>query len=555
MQHAKDLGKSTATYLLAAVIGVAFFLITYPNPIDFLLGNGVYFEVGDTPQHVAGWLSYAKDAWRWPLLTTQLIAPPEGSHIALTDSIPLAALLFKPLAPFLWENFNYFGLWHLVTKIIQATGAVFLIRSLGHKSLVAGLFAAALALMSPSMLVRLQHTALMTHGVLLFALGLYFRAVITNWSLRKLCAYFGLAILAALLVHPYLVAMVFPLFLAASWDRWGGYRGWRQTLATVAIVSIVAGIPAVLLGYGSAASSGASGGYIFYSMNLLSPLCGGQLSPCRYVDATGGQYEGFNYLGFGYLLIIVLALVLAVPKFSVMATLTRRHLGLIGILVGLNLYALSGHIFLGERQLTAFEYPFPFNTLSYVFRASGRFFWVVGYAALFLSLALVLRQKRMIYLMVLPVALALQWYETAPLRDDTRRMLTADAPFDYSGWTQLRGRVSRIDVSPEYGCASDIENMRYVYFHTVAARLGVPINTVYQARQSSICSPRTDIATELEPGVLRVNLAPSAADLASPYLRASLANGECFQWRAWHGLVMCLPGSDQADWAALNIAQ
>lgn len=555
VRHSADRLGTLAAYGLAGLLAILFFFTLYPNPVDFLIGNGAYFEMGDTPQHVSGWLLYAKDSWRWPLLSTQMISPQQGSHIALTDSIPLAALLFKPIAPFLWENFHYFGLWHLGAKILQATGAVFLIRALGHKTILAGLVAAALALMSPSMLFRLQHTALMSHGLLLFTLGFYFGALRRDWSLRRLCLAFAVLILLALLVHPYLVAMVFPLFLAASWDRWGGLRHWRKVLATIGIVTVSVAVPAILLGYGSAASSGASGGFDIYSMNLLAPFCGGSLSPCGFIDATGGQYEGFNYLGLGTLLIIAAALVSAALTWRSLPPWVSSHAALVTILTGLVLYALSGHIFLGMRELVALQYPFPISTLSTVFRASGRFFWPVGYAALFLALAAVLRLRAPVYLTLLPLALMLQWLDTEGLRRDTRSFLTSVAPFDYSGWSHFQGEIHSIKVTPEYGCAAGIENMRYVYFQMVAARLGVPINTAYQARTSSTCSDPEDIASQMEPGVLRVNLSPSNDEVASADMQARLRDGTCWQWTGWHGLIMCLPGSSEQDWAKLNIAQ
>ncbi len=43
-------------------------------------------------------------------------------------------------------------------------------------------------------------------------------------------------------------------------------------------------------------------GYDYYSMNLLAPISGGKLGQTL-INATGGQYRGFNYLGMGVLLV------------------------------------------------------------------------------------------------------------------------------------------------------------------------------------------------------------------------------------------------------------
>lgn len=538
--------RAGAVYLAAALLGILFFFLIYSDPFAFLVGEGSYFEVGDAPQHVSGWLLYAKDAWRWPLLTTQLFAPPQGTHIALTDSIPLAALVFKPLFPLLGENFHYFGLWHLFTKILQATGAVYLLRSLGQRGWVAGLAGAALALMWPSMLFRLQHTALMTHGVLLYALGFYFRTVREQWGVRRTTGHFAGLSLASLLIHPYLFAMVFPIFGAACLDRWGPSRDWRSLWSALIACSAAVGLPALALGYASAGGGG-GGGFEIYSMNLLSPICGGSLGPCGFQDATGGQYEGFNTFGLGALALIGLALGIHFFNRGSSARSSARPMALIAVLIALTLYALSGHIYLGQWQLTALSLPYPMDRLTMIFRASGRFFWPVSYAVVFIAFAVAMRRPRLMAI-ALPLILLVQWADTAGLRAGTAAALTAPAPFDYTGWTTLADRIDRIEIVPEFGCEPAIENMKYMYFQIVAGRLGVPINTGYQARSSALCEKSDE--TVPQTGTLLVDLRPVAQE---PSAQSALPSDQCARWTSWDGPILCLEGASQDDWLALGV--
>ena len=80
----------------------------------------------------------------FPAIAYRAVNHPEGVSIALTDSIPLMALLFKALLtlfPSLFpEHFHYFGWWMGLVFVAQAVSAVMLMRALGAKSL----FAAAL---------------------------------------------------------------------------------------------------------------------------------------------------------------------------------------------------------------------------------------------------------------------------------------------------------------------------------------------------------------------------------------------------------------------------
>ena len=157
-------------YAAAAAIGAAWTL--YLFPLSFLLGSHPFFEQGDPAQHVSGWWFYAQDSWRFPILWTKRLSHPQGTTIAFTDSIPLAALLLKPFAGWLPPTFHYFGLWHLVAYATQAMAAAFLSRVLGYRSLAWTSLAAVFAVSFPALTHRLGHTSLQTHSLILLSLAL-----------------------------------------------------------------------------------------------------------------------------------------------------------------------------------------------------------------------------------------------------------------------------------------------------------------------------------------------------------------------------------------------
>src|SRR5690606_34528310 len=116
-----------------------------------------------------------------------------------------------------------------------------------------------------------------------------------------------------------------------------------------------------------------------YSMNVVSPLVP-QFSlffrqGLGAYEATFGQYEGMNYLGFGVWMLIVLG---AWAARRHLPGLVRRHVLLLVLMTAFTLYAWSNVVYVGRLRL--FEYPLgPFNGLAQQFRASGRFFWPVAY--------------------------------------------------------------------------------------------------------------------------------------------------------------------------------
>ena len=130
--------RSARLFWLGALLGAAVFLLVYGlAPLDAAndaFCRGGYIEK-DIQQHYAGWLFYRSSALGWPLGVTQAINAPQGVSVAYTDSIPLLAVLCRPLAAALGGTFQYFGWFTLVCFALQG----------GFAALLCGLFAEGLA--------------------------------------------------------------------------------------------------------------------------------------------------------------------------------------------------------------------------------------------------------------------------------------------------------------------------------------------------------------------------------------------------------------------------
>lgn len=298
----RDLKKRSA-YLLAAFISLFYVLALFP--MNFLMGKAAFFQSGDIAQHISGWLAYAADVWRWPLLFTNRINYPDGVSVAFTDSIPLLAIFLKPFVQFLPSNFHYFGIWQGFSFFLQGIASVFLMRALGVRHVLSLIAALVFSLTWPSLMWRTAHTSLMAHWLILTALGIYFCGQSRRFSFHEATVYFFMLCVLALLIHPYFIPFCFLIFLAFLIDislKEGGLvvnLGWAMAL----------GILIVGLGWGLGYLGGniADGGYDQFSLNLASPFCGGYVTPC-FMDATGGQGEGFNYFGVGFIFLVVIGL-------------------------------------------------------------------------------------------------------------------------------------------------------------------------------------------------------------------------------------------------------
>ena len=534
-----------AAYLLALTLAAAFVWHLYP--VAFLAGHGRIFEEGDGAQHVSGWLFYARDTWHFPLLRTERLNHPAGTSIVFTDSIPLAALLFKPFVSWLPPQFHYLGLWHVVIFVTQALGAVFLARALGVRHLLGACSAIVFALTWPALLFRSAgHTALMTHGITLCGLALYFLGRKGQWSSGTTTRRFVALCLVGLTVHPYFLAFSYALFLAFLADQAIAGEGWKpqwpRLLASIGVIGIVG----VVLGYFQ--SNTTTAGFGFFSMNLLAPVCSGELGyfyECAY-DGTGGQYEGLNYFGLGVLLLLAFAM--ATQWFTVKA-LPRRYPGLTVLSIVFLLYALSNVIYVGSHRVLSYPLPSFVDPLTGTFRASGRFFWVVGYLALFSTIAALLTERSRYAAVLFAVALPLQWMDIQPVKNRHKQVVSAPSGDDLPSWSDIMSGVDKIHLYPAYGCSTVAPDAVYLFFQRMAAHYGKLLDTSYVARPDVNCDAtrRTFDASFQARHLYVLTIEWLGAPTTIPVgFSSALENNECVQYQA---VLLCQPGLTQDDWA------
>jgi hypothetical protein len=423
-------GSSTGrlpAYAMALLVGAAAAADLFP--LATIAGNGGLFAypTGDLAQNLTGHLAFQAPGWHWPLLLAPALAWPHGLSIAMTDSNPLLSLLAKLLASWRGRPLNLLGVWLAACWVLQPLAAVYALRGMGGtppagmpgcKSWEAALAAAVLSVIFPALLFRYSHINLLGHFLLLASLGLSVR-MCRHAGARRWWAG-GLLLGVIVLVHPYL--FVFSAVLLAAPALQSVLDRRRAAWRSVAAYLLASFLPVGLFALLSGTTGGGDIGFGFYSMNLLSPvwpqLSGLFGADLPVIDATGGQYEGFNYLGAGGLLLCALAaLMLVFRRRPQTGDGRRRWTALYVVLAVLTLIALTPRIYAGHVLVLPLGL-WPWNQIFSPVQASGRAFWVVGYALLLASVAcLANRLSRPWLRAVLAVAVLLQWIDTGPLRD------------------------------------------------------------------------------------------------------------------------------------------
>ena len=479
------------SYLLAMVIGCCF--VVYLFPWAFLTGNSVVFDNGDIAQHVSGWWYYARDSWHFPLLHTARLNHPEGVTIALTDSIPLMALVFKTLLTFApsWfpEHFHYFGWWMGLVFVAQAVSAVMLMRALGAKSLFALIISIGFALTWPVLHARYHHAALMMQSMIIFALAFYFFGSSKAWSSNKTSFAFIALSLVALTVHPYFLPFVAGLFTAFMADQIVKGESWLLQLKRLATFGIVLGLTMWVLGYLDRKAPLTGFGDFFF-LDLKHPFCGGgKLIKCGVGPVYEFPYhEGFNYLGAGLLLLMPFALIFNGKAFI---ALPKKYPALLILVLGFFLYALSNRVRYAGVEI--FSYPLPtwLHFLTGTFRASGRFFWLVSLLILFVTLASLLKKRSLLPTLavtcLLTTALVLQVKDVRPWLTRIKTEAKKPSKVNYADWAPVMAQVDKLVMYPTYQCAHP-HYQHYIWVMQMAGYYGKLLNSGYVARSNLNCN-------------------------------------------------------------------
>jgi hypothetical protein len=504
MPTSVDLQRYLA-YGCASLIGLL--LAFWIFPVDLMLAKHSrdLAVSGDVAQHIAGQRYFISDGWHWPLLRTTLLNMPDGLNIAFTDSIPLLALPAKLLRTFLPTSFHTIYLWLGLAYTLQPLAAVYALRSAGERRLVPAIVIAVIAISMPAFLYRINHAALCGHFLILLALGVYFQI-----CSGRTCAIFGYTtglLVISLLVHPYLMAMVAAVLVAAPISLLVRRdRTWRRATVGLLAALTITGLTAEMLGYGGTVPLS---GFGVFSMNLLSPfypdhsalLPGFSRSP----DATGGQYEGYNYLGLGVLLLMVCCVLLPAVGRPVPIFLPV-HAGLVSVCLGLTLLAMSNRGYVGHYELYNLG---PVPSLIGQFRGSGRLFWPVGYVIMIGTVLMMARWGRpALGATALVVAAGLQFADARLLRD-----LNHNSMHTRPDWTintvRLRPLLAshqRLNIFPVLGCGVDAGFPGLLQLLLLASEYSIPINMMHVARTTEAPSCGQANTYPLQAGELRIYL-------------------------------------------------
>ena len=500
MKFLKSKLTELAVPLIIGISAYAFFIRFHgfwPTDVKWLLPNwnGNIDSAGD----YIGWEMYRQSSLlQWPIGRSPMLGPDGGSSVALT-TLPILALIFKPLTHWSHEPLQFYGLWSMLCFIGQAVSAWKLV-GLWVKDRLILTAAVCFFVMSPAFLDRLTfHFGPSAHWLLLSGLYLYFSP---RFQLKRWVILGSLAIL----IFPYLMMMVTAIFIARITLELFRQKRVKQFVSGITTYFGVLAVVAWQSGYFILGGSEVgAGGFGTYSANALTFVDPGFPDYYR-VPWSGfipnqweneGQYEGFGYLGSGVLLLAMLVWVLRAYKGDLRSRIllvsppllmclifgrdSRIQFVVVGLLsilisiaaenlfqkgtnqfqtkviislttIGMFVLALSNIQLIGQYKILSFNLSETQLRLVSIARSSGRFVWPL--MLLMITLVIVSTIKMTPKKLVLPLLVAmllLQGYDSRNADRFTTMAYARSGPGDYlvsNIWDEFGKRYSRVFFAP-----------------------------------------------------------------------------------------------------------
>lgn len=408
--------RTLSVFLMGCMIGIVAFLCIFGVRVLNVTYVDWVFDHADLTQHYLGWQAYRQASWQVKFGLMDTLSFPYATSVIYTDSIPLCAVFFKVLSPILPQTFQYFGLWGLLCYALSGgLSALLLYRFCKDKTLclIGSVF---FVLAVPLMDRMFFHTALASQWILLLAIVLWVYDFGGTSLLRRCAAWAGMGILCTG-VHLYYVPMTGILLLSAMVTDFIRHRSFKTVLLPVLSFAAFGFFNLWFLGgfKGGVNPHGDGAGLYVANLNsLFNPL--GNSLLFRDLPVNQGNYEGKAYLGAGMFVLLAFALVLVAIAIRRGAWQRRKQHPNYAIVFGAVAavcialpIAFGPKITLNNNVLLSIPYPSFIQSTFTMFRASGRFIWIVYYLLIITSLVIVLRKlSKKSAVIVLSICLLLQ---------------------------------------------------------------------------------------------------------------------------------------------------
>lgn len=568
--------------LIGALIGLAMACVIFDRSFFWGDDAAVIGISGDAGSSFAGFRAFISDSWHFPLLETDdLTSRGEPTIIAFTDSLPLLSLFAKVFGFLGISANNWIAIWYYGSVVAQGAAAGLLASSFRVQSRWTTAAISVMAVSAPVMMMRIWHPGLYGH----FTMLLFWAAAGHFWYRRTFSSAWwllGITVLS-LLIHPYVFVMVgISACGVVLGSAVNGRLSVREAATWFATSGVVLVATMYLLGY-LPNDAVPPGGYGAFGMSVVGPFWpqwSGLWPGDEWILLNeNGAFEGINYLGAGTVFAVVVAMLVSWRR--VWAFVIRQQI-LVAVLALLTAVAVTHHVSfwsqtpyfplgrgfsaIADRDRTplavlalillvcvaAFVWSWrsergavvrpaltflavvgvggvivtllrPGFFLGYLeqFRASGRFFWIIGYGLSAGALVLIDRwfaERRDQWRAgpaLLSVTMVLfagtQIADTGRYRDQVPDMFlaTPERVAQVEALIEIVSVHDEVRITPDWFCVVVVNEALFEFHHTVIASAvsGVKVDGLYGGRTATN-TPCAERAVAPGGGVLTVAIRP-----------------------------------------------
>ncbi|MBR6403563.1 MAG: hypothetical protein IKS48_09300 [Eubacterium sp.] len=408
------------SFVFGAIIGAIFFVLIYGVKIlDITYDDWLYRHEFDLTQHYLGWRLYRESSWHFPLGLCDTSMYPNLTSVIYTDSIPLFALFFKILSPILPKQFQYFGLFGIISFMLQGGVSKIILRKHIEKEWVRNVgvifFVGCIAFIQR----MFWETALSSHFLILLAIALFIYRKDIKSKKNNIILWCCLGALTVS-IHIYLYGMISVMFAGFVLLEFlenvkdikralltAIFQLMLYLLITVSIFSLFGGF------YGTVNLYDPGSGILYASITALMESKGYSLF---FPDGTYSdfQLESLCYLGIAMGILVILSFI-GVSQNTKDIIRNRRNEVIVGLVLFFLffLFSISPVWFLGDRYLFTINiFPsFIVHNSWGIFRACGRFMWPIMYFLMYLAVTRSQYILKQLYPITLVILACLQMIE------------------------------------------------------------------------------------------------------------------------------------------------
>ena len=347
---------------------------------NFSIKGYLYSENYDLISDQLAFKFFINDQWHFPIGKNPNYGIEVGNSIVFSGAVPILSFLFKSIARFLPNNFQFITIWFVICFTLQLFFSYLIINHFTRKKLYS-FISSFFFIICPVLLYRIPiHITLVAHWIILFCL--YYEITNTNYIKKE--TFYSLIFPLSILIHFYFLPMLMIIKYSFLLKDYIDQKDLKKNFREIVIPLVPLVIVAYISGYFQISAFDAMGfGYGFYSFNLA-----GFIDPQSTNDSinwsmfftdiknTNGQAEGFSYLGIGGIILFIFFLIIF---FKGKETVQFSKLPFIFIFLICFLLSISNNIYLGNNMIFEYQLPKLIYGLLSIIRASGRFIWILYY--------------------------------------------------------------------------------------------------------------------------------------------------------------------------------